>query len=141
MSVRDFDGSDAELSSLNQLDTLMCNELREPGKPELPAYGRRWLEKHCAPDRATYLDWHTLTLEIEGKARGFCIFSRATMATPSCGRRKRKQREAYMELFWIGLDPDHRGGGHGTHLLERSIETARERWPDVVAVRLHVCCP
>lgn len=43
-----------------------------------------------------------------------------------------------MERFWISIESDLRGSGNGSRLLERSIEVARERWPEIVAVRLHV---
>jgi ribosomal protein S18 acetylase RimI-like enzyme len=136
-AMRNFDGSAADFTRINQLDELMCQELHEEGKPKLTAYGMGWFEAHCAPDRKSYRDWCTLTLEIKGVARGFCVFSRQTMAAPSAGR-KRKRREAFMERFWISIESDLRGSGNGSRLLERSIEVARERWPEIVAVRLHV---
>jgi ribosomal protein S18 acetylase RimI-like enzyme len=139
-AMRNFDGSAADFTRINQLDELMCQELHEEGKPKLTAYGMGWFEAHCAPDRKSYRDWCTLTLEIKGVARGFCVFSRQTMAAPSAGR-KRKRREAFMERFWISIESDLRGSGNGSRLLERSIEVARERWPEIVAVRLHVRSP
>ena len=55
----------------------------------------------CEPERKSYQDWCTLTLEANGTGpSGFCLFSRQTMAAP--GKGKKRRRTAYMVRASLG---------------------------------------
>ncbi|KAK3239938.1 hypothetical protein CYMTET_50170 [Cymbomonas tetramitiformis] len=139
-AVRDFEGAASEWALINKLDEQMCEDLRgESKKPLPPTYGANWFWAHCDPMRRTYCNWRTLTLEVAGAPAGFCLVSRGAAAAPAGSRkRSRKQRIAFLELFWIAVAPALRGQGYGEMLMRRSIETARDLWDDLQEVRLHV---
>ena len=83
-----------------------------------PAYGEAWTRRQVS-DALVVPTTHYLLAGVDGAAPG--------PDEPAAGFLLSRGAAGEEELLLIAVDPEHRGHGIGTALIERFIDTARQR--------------
>eukprot|EP01084_Bolivina_argentea_P291160 500384_1 len=112
-TIRSFKNKD--INKLQQLDVEMTLNLL--GNDEEP-YGD-YLDLITNVSRTRFQNWRTISCATmnDDKAIGFIIY-----------KLYKYKRTKYIELFWLGVDVEHRKRGIGKRLIQTMIEESNKEW-------------
>ena len=87
-----------------------------------------------APQPNVESKWRVWTAVLQGVPIGHLM---AHLRNENRMRARKRRKCAYVELFWVLVEPAHRRCGAANALFEALLSECREGWAHAIEVRLH----